>query len=144
MADTTTVSVNVLDTDDLLKLFHKRDSPTWAQDLVRVEDAIIHSIQLGNQPNFEVNTTYSLRVLVAHLATKPNLLDPWDLTSAISRCVEYGLDSELDLLIAYWDSLPQPVVERRLLLRKGRLSTYLKAHRHGFHDPELDKRFIYL
>lgn len=106
---------------------------------------------------FEVNVVYSKELFEHHLKHVKYVYDFDNVTSAISRCVEYGFEDQLKSLVDAinnnkdWlklspDADPNVVqsLDRRLLLRKINFKCYLIARNAGFIDREFEKRIVLL
>lgn len=96
---------------------------------------------------FEKNTIYNFRLFEAHCnrVQQVNYLD--DITSCVSRCIEYGFKRQLLLLLSNLERLISMsvdtiinVIDKKLLLRKIDMECYTIAKEHRFIDPELEMR----
>jgi hypothetical protein len=130
--------VDISEVGDLLK-----------EDRAKWEPFFVQAIQTGTTlPNFEKNTISSLPIFEAHLKTVTKVFYMDQLNSAITRCVEYGYQAQLELLLERLDDLIKVcqcldgcrTLDRRLMLRKIHLPCYVRAKAFGLVDLELEKR----
>jgi hypothetical protein len=99
---------------------------------------------------FNINAVYYASVLAKHLANCTELEFFSDLNAAICRCVEYGLIEQLQMLLEAIPRLTKIAtcldgcreLDRTLMLRKMDINCYLIAQKHGFSDPEFEKRIV--
>lgn len=95
---------------------------------------------------FEKNTIYSAQLFEEHLTHVASVAYLDDLTSCVARCVEYGFEQQLSLLLSQLDRLVElsndevTTLDYRLLLRKIDVPCYIIAQKAGFADYELEKR----
>jgi hypothetical protein len=107
-------------------------------------------LPLCRTDEFEKNTVYSAQLFEEHLAHVASVAYLDDLTSCVARCVEYGFEQQLRLLLSQLDRLVElsmsndevTILDYRLLLRKIDLPCYIIAQEAGFVDFEWEKRVI--
>lgn len=124
--------------EDYLKAFHSG-----------VKECDLPS-QIPSHNFFDKNAVYYASVLAKHLANCAELELFSDLNSAICRCVEYGLIEQLRMLLEAIPRLTKMAtcldgcreLDKTLMLRKMDINCYLVAQKHGFSDPEFEKRII--
>lgn len=98
---------------------------------------------------FEKNLIYSPKLFELHLSYVQEVTILDDITSCVSRCVEYGIKDSLILLLKNIDRLIGmstdefvKICDKQLLLRKIDLPCYNIAKEYGFIDMELEARII--
>ena len=124
-----------------MSLFHKK----------LLTPAMIESLRDQAQTSimFEKNAVCCPELLKLNV-TNCIMIGEDDVTSAIARCVEYGLTESIEILLEYLSRLDAIAakgsfpISRVLLLRKVHINTYSMAVNAGFVDPEYQRRVIWI
>src|SRR3972149_7257457 len=119
-----------------------------AGTLAQYEEALV--LETRKLSFFDKGLIYCAKAFIVHLECiqEVDYLD--DITSAVDRCVEYGLQEQLQSILDNLDRLLSMAIYRdgikifdhRLLLRTVNSSCYMLAQQYGFMDVELEKRIV--